>query len=268
MTPVALTIAGSDSGGGAGIEGDLKTFSALGVYGACAVTALTAQNTRGISAIHDVPPPFVAAQIDAVLSDLVVGAVKIGMLSRAAVIRAVGASLDRWRASKVVLDPVLIAGSGEPLLEPDAIGVLKEVLIPRALVLTPNLPEAAALVGGTLAQSEKEMREQAHALLALGAKAVVLKGGHGSGADSIDLFLDRDRARVLRAKRIGSRNTHGTGCAFSAAIAAGLAKGVDLEAAVRAAKGFVHGAIAVADTLRIGSGAGPVHHFHATWPKP
>jgi hydroxymethylpyrimidine/phosphomethylpyrimidine kinase len=268
MTAVALTIAGSDSGGGAGIEGDLKTFSALGVYGACAVTALTAQNTHGISAIHDLPPAFVAAQIDAVLSDLGVGAVKIGMLSRAAVIHAVAASLDRWHASKVVLDPVLVAGSGERLLEPDAIGVLKGVLIPRALVFTPNLPEAAVLVGGTLAQSEKEMREQAHALLALGAKAVVLKGGHGSGADSIDLFLDRDRARVLRAKRIGSRNTHGTGCAFSAAIAAGLAKGMDLEAAVRAAKEFVHGAIAAADTLGIGSGAGPVHHFHATWPKP
>jgi hydroxymethylpyrimidine/phosphomethylpyrimidine kinase len=266
MTAVALTIAGSDSGGGAGIEGDLKTFSALGVYGACAITALTAQNTRGISAIHDVPPEFVAAQIAAVLSDLAVGAVKIGMLFRAAVIHAVAASLERGRASKVVLDPVLVASSGVPLLEPDAVEVLKAVLIPRALVLTPNLPEAAALLGGTPARNEQEMQEQARALLALGAKAVVLKGGHGSGADSIDLLLDRERAVVLRAKRIESRNTHGTGCAFSAAIAAGLAKGMDLEAAVRCAKDFVHGAIAAADALPLGSGVGPVHHFHRMWP--
>jgi hydroxymethylpyrimidine/phosphomethylpyrimidine kinase len=266
MTPIALTIAGSDSGGGAGIEGDLKTFSALGVYGACAITALTAQNTRGISAIHDVPPEFVAAQIDAVLSDLAVGAVKIGMLSRAAVIHAVAQSLDRGRASKVVLDPVLIASSGTPLLDPDAIELLKTVLIPRALVVTPNLPEAAVLLGGTPARNEQEMREQARALLALGAKAVALKGGHGSGADSIDLLLDRDRAVVLRAKRIESRHTHGTGCAFSAAIAAALAKGMDLEAAVRCAKEFVHGAIAAAATLAIGTGVGPVHHFHGKGP--
>jgi hydroxymethylpyrimidine/phosphomethylpyrimidine kinase len=265
MMPIAVTIAGSDSGGGAGIAGDLKTFSALGVYGACVLTALTAQNTKGVSAIHDVPADFVAAEIDAVFSDLDVGAVKIGMLSQASVIDAVAAGLERWRQAKVVLDPVLVASSGDRLLAPEALDVLKRVLIPRALVLTPNLPEAAALLGGAPAETEDAMREQARALLALGARTVVMKGGHGEGADSIDLLVDRDRAVALRAKRIQSRHTHGTGCAFSAAIAAGLAKGMSVEAAVRAAKDYVHAAIAAADTLGIGSGAGPVHHFHAVW---
>jgi hydroxymethylpyrimidine/phosphomethylpyrimidine kinase len=266
MTPIAVTIAGSDSGGGAGLQGDLKTFSALGVYGACVVTALTAQNTAGVTAIHDVPADFVAAQMDAVLSDLQVGAVKIGMLSQPAVIHAVAAGLDRWRQSKVVLDPVMLASSGERLLALDAIDVLKGVLIPRALVLTPNLPEAAALLGMPVAESEDDMRAQAQRLLALGAKTVVLKGGHGQGRDSVDLLVDRNGAVALRLIRFGSRNPHGTGCAFSAALAAGLAQGLDVEAATRSAKRYVHAAIAAADTLAIGSGPGPVHHFHALWP--
>jgi hydroxymethylpyrimidine/phosphomethylpyrimidine kinase len=265
MTPIAVTIAGSDSGGGAGLQGDLKTFSALGVYGASVVTALTAQNTAGVTAIHDVPADFVTAQIDAVFSDLGVGAVKIGMLSQPAVIRAVAAGLDRWRATKVVLDPVMVASSGDRLLAADAIDVLKRVLIPRALVVTPNLPEAAALLGLPVARTQDDMHAQAQALLSLGAKAVVIKGGHGEGADSIDLLVDRNGAVALPMVRIASRNTHGTGCAFSAAIAAGLAKGLELEAATRSAKRYVHAAIAAADALAIGSGPGPVNHFHAMW---
>jgi hydroxymethylpyrimidine/phosphomethylpyrimidine kinase len=266
MTPIAVTIAGSDSGGGAGLQGDLKTFAALGVYGACVVTALTAQNTAGVTAIHDVPADFVAAQMDAVLSDLQVGAVKIGMLSQPAVIHAVAAGLDRWRQTKVVLDPVMVASSGDRLLAADAIDVLKRVLVPRALVLTPNLPEAAALLGLPVAETQDDMREQAQRLLALGAKAVVIKGGHAQGRDSVDLLVDRNGAVALPLVRIASRNTHGTGCAFSAAIAAGLAKGMDLAEATRSAKAYVHAAIAAADTLAIGSGPGPVHHFHALWP--
>jgi hydroxymethylpyrimidine/phosphomethylpyrimidine kinase len=268
MTPIAVTIAGSDSGGGAGLQGDLKTFSALGVYGACVVTALTAQSTAGVTAIHDVSADFVAAQMDAVFSDLQVGAVKIGMLSQPAIIHAVAAGLDRWRQSKVVLDPVMLASSGDRLLALDAIDVLKRVLIPRALVLTPNLPEAAALLGTPVAESEDEMRAQAQRLLTLGAQAVVLKGGHAQGRDSVDLLVDRNGAVALPLVRIASRNTHGTGCAFSAAIAAGLAQGLDVEAATRSAKRYVHAAIAAADTLAIGSGPGPVHHFHALWPGP
>jgi hydroxymethylpyrimidine/phosphomethylpyrimidine kinase len=229
MTPIAVTIAGSDSGGGAGLQGDLKTFSALGVYGACVVTALTAQNTAGVTAIHDVPADFVTAQMDAVFSDLRVGAVKIGMLSQPAVIHAVAAGLDRWRQTKVVLDPVMVASSGDRLLAGDAIDVLRRVLIPRAAVLTPNLPEAAALLGLPVAKTQDHMREQAERLLAMGAKAVVLKGGHAQGADSVDLLVDRNGAVALPLSRIASRNTHGTGCAFSAALAAGLAKGLELE---------------------------------------
>jgi hydroxymethylpyrimidine/phosphomethylpyrimidine kinase len=214
-----------------------------------------------------VPADFVTAQMDAVFSDLRVGAVKIGMLSQVATIRAVAAGLVRWQRSQVVLDPVMVASSGDRLLAPDAIEVLKRVLIPRVLVLTPNLPEAAALLGLPVAQNEDEMRAQAQQLLALGAQAVVLKGGHGEGRDSVDLLVDRNGAVALPLGRIASRNTHGTGCAFSAAIAAGLAKGMDLEAATRAAKSYVHAAIAAADALEIGSGAGPVHHFHAVWPR-
>jgi hydroxymethylpyrimidine/phosphomethylpyrimidine kinase len=268
MTPIAVTIAGSDSGGGAGLQGDLKTFSALGVYGASVVTALTAQNTAGVTAIHDVPADFVTAQMDAVFSDLRVDAVKIGMLSQPAVIHAVAAGLERWRQSKVVLDPVMVASSGDRLLARDAVEVLMRLLVPRAAVLTPNLPEAAALLGVPVAQSEDEMRAQAQRLLALGAQAVVIKGGHAQGRDSVDLLVDRNGVVALPLGRISSRNTHGTGCAFSAAIAAGLAKGMDLEAATRSAKAYVHAAIAAADALAIGSGAGPVHHFHAVWRGP
>jgi hydroxymethylpyrimidine/phosphomethylpyrimidine kinase len=266
MTAVAVTIAGSDSGGGAGVQGDLKTFSALGVYGASVITALTAQSTTGVSAIFDLPPDFIAAQMDAVLPDLHPAAAKIGMLSRAATVRAVAAGLDRHRQRNVVLDPVVAASSGERLLATDAIDVLLRELIPRVRVLTPNLPEAAVLLGTTPASSEDEMRAQAQRLIALGAAAVVLKGGHGEGPESVDLLVDRDGALALRLERIPARGSHGTGCAFSAAIAAGLAKGETLPAAVRAAKAYVHAAIAVAGRLAVGSGNGPIHHFHAIWP--
>jgi hydroxymethylpyrimidine/phosphomethylpyrimidine kinase len=265
MIPIAVTIAGSDSSGGAGIQADLKTFSALGVYGASVVTALTAQNTKGVSAIHDVPPDFIAAQIDAVFADLNVRAVKIGMLSQAAVIETVAGRLDHWRAPNIVLDPVMVATSGDRLLNQEAIDVLKRVLIPRALVITPNLPEAAALLDAPLAQTEAEMRGQGERLLALGARAVLIKGGHGEGAESVDLLVEATSVTRLAAARVPTRNTHGTGCTLSSAIAAGLAKGLELAPAVREAKAFVSAAILASERLTVGAGHGPVHHFHASW---
>jgi hydroxymethylpyrimidine/phosphomethylpyrimidine kinase len=265
MTPIAVTIAGSDSSGGAGIQADLKTFSALGVYGASVIAALTAQNTRGVTAIHDVPADFVAAQIDAVFSDLKVGAVKIGMLSNPATIQAVAAGLERHRQTKIVLDPVMVAASGARLLVPAAVEVLKRALLPRALVVTPNLPEAAALLDAPLAETEMQMQAQAERLLALGARAVLMKGGHGKGPESADLLVEPTRTVRLVAARHATLNTHGTGCTLSSAIAAGLAKGCDLASAVRAAKDYVTAAIAAADRLAIGHGHGPVHHFHAWW---
>jgi hydroxymethylpyrimidine/phosphomethylpyrimidine kinase len=263
-TAIAVTIAGSDSGGGAGIQADLKTFSALGVYGASVITALTAQSTKGVTAIHDVPADFITAQIDAVFSDLHPGSVKIGMLGNAAAIGAVAAGLERHHAHDVVLDPVMIATSGDKLLQDDAIDALRK-LIARARVLTPNLPEAAALLDSPVAGNEEEMRAQAEKLLALGAAAVLIKGGHGSGPESVDLLVDADTCTRFAAPRIGTRNTHGTGCTLAAAVAAGLAKGLALNAAVREAKAYVSAAIAAADRVKVGAGSGPVHHFHKWW---
>ena len=220
MTAIAVTIAGSDSSGGAGIQADLKTFSALGAYGASVITALTAQNTTGVTAIHDVPASFIARQIDAVFSDLAVGAVKIGMLSQPSVIEAVAAGLERHHQRNVVLDPVMISTTGHRLIAPQAVEVLRRVLIPRALILTPNLPEAAALLDTAVAESEAEMRLQAERLLTLGPGAVLLKGGHGTGAESLDVYSDGTAEVRLPAPRIATRNTHGTGCTLSAAIAA------------------------------------------------
>lgn len=265
MTAIAVTIAGSDSGGGAGIQADLKTFSALGVYGASVIAALTAQNTLGVTGIHDVPAAFVAAQIDAVFSDLDVGAVKIGMLSQPDVIRAVAAGLDKYDQQKVVLDPVMVATSGDMLLREEAVSVLVSELLPRAALVTPNMREAARLVDGPVAASEAEMLAQAEAILGLGARAVLLKGGHGEGPESADLLLSPSIRRWYRAPRIATRNTHGTGCTLSSAIAAGLALGQDLEAAVETGKRYVSEAIAAADRLSIGRGHGPVHHFHRWW---
>jgi hydroxymethylpyrimidine/phosphomethylpyrimidine kinase len=265
MTAIALTIAGSDSSGGAGIQADLKTFAALGVYGASVITALTAQNTQGVTGIHDVPAAFIAAQIDAVFSDLAVGAVKIGMVSRAAAIEAVARGLTRHKASNIVLDPVMVASSGDKLLASDAVGALRRLLIPRALIVTPNLPEAAALAGSTPARNESEMEVQARQILALGARNVLIKGGHGAGEESVDLLIGQNEVVRLAAKRIATKNTHGTGCTLSSAIAAGLAQGRDLVTAVQDAKAYVTAAIAAADTLAVGHGHGPLHHFHSQW---
>ena len=266
MTPIAVTIAGSDSGGGAGIQADLKTFSALGVYGASVITALTAQNTKGVTGIHDVPPDFIAAQIDAVFSDLDVRAVKIGMLSQPAVIEAVAAGLDRWKAKNVVLDPVMVATSGDRLLNPQAIDVLKRVLIPRALVITPNLPEAAALLDEPLARNEDEMLAQAGRLRDRGAQAVLIKGGHGDGAESVDMLVLASSFTRLATPRVDTKNTHGTGCTLSSAIAAGLAKGLDLVDRRARGQGLCQrGDRGLRTRLTIGSGHGPVHHFHSWW---
>ena len=265
MTAVAVTVAGSDSGGGAGIQADLKTFAALGCYGATVVTALTAQNTKGVAGIHDVPPEFIEAQFDAVFSDIAVDAVKVGMLSRSQTIAAVVTGLDRYGQTNVVVDPVMIATSGERLLDDDAVDTLIHVLIPRARVITPNLLEAAALLGRPVAADESAMRGQAERLLLHGAKAVLIKGGHGSGPVCVDLLVERDTVTRFAAPRIATRNTHGTGCTLSSAVAAGLAKGYGLSEATRRAKDYVTAAIANADRLGIGTGNGPVHHFHRWW---
>jgi hydroxymethylpyrimidine/phosphomethylpyrimidine kinase len=265
MTAIALTIAGSDSSGGAGVQADLKTFSALGVYGASVITALTAQNTQGVTAIHDVPTDFITAQIDAVFSDLAVGAVKIGMLSQAPTIEAVAQELRRHNAKNIVLDPVMVATSGDRLLAADAVGALRKLLFPQALVATPNLPEAAALLDHAPARSEAEMEAQARALLDFGAQYVLIKGGHGEGAESVDLLVDATSVTRFAGMRVATKNTHGSGCTLSSAVAAGIAKGHDLKTAVRDAKTYVTAAIAAADTLAIGHGGGPLHHFHETW---
>lgn len=265
MTAIAVTIAGSDSGGGAGIQADLKTFSALGVYGASILTALTAQNTRGVTAIHDVPPDFIGAQIDAVFSDLKVDAVKIGMLSLSEAIHAVALGLKRHDVRSVVLDPVMVAASGDALLAADAISELVDALFPLAELITPNLPEAARLLGCAIASDRSDMQVQAERLMALGARAVLLKGGHGKGGESDDLLLFGNTCHWFSAPRHATSNTHGTGCTLSSAIAAGLAKGLPMVESVAAAKLYVTGAIKAADGLNIGTGHGPVHHFHRQW---
>lgn len=266
MTPIALTIAGSDSSGGAGIQADLKTFSALGVYGASAIVALTAQNTLGVTAIHDAPPEFIAAEIDAVMDDLDVRAVKIGMVSRVETIEAIADALIRHKVERIVLDPVMVASSGARLLAPDAIAAVRDRLVPLALVVTPNLPEAAELLGAEIARDEVDMAEQARALRRLGARAALVKGGHGEGAEAADVLVGEDGAASrFAAPRIATRNTHGTGCTLSSAIAAELAKGRGLVDAVSTAKAYVAAAIAAADRLTIGRGHGPVHHFHGWW---
>ncbi len=261
-TPIALTIAGSDSSGGAGIQADLKTFAALGVYGASVITALTAQNTSGVSGIHVVPADFVTAQIDALFSDLHVDAVKIGMVAQLATIDAIAAALTRWSPKDVVLDPVMVATSGDRLLAADAVDALRTRLLPRASLVTPNLPEAAALLDEPVALSESAIESQGKRLLAMGCRAVLIKGGHGQGTESIDYLIDGSGTIALEAPRIATRNTHGTGCSLSSTIAAGLARGDGMETSVRNAKAWVHAAIAAADRLDVGHGNGPIHHYH------
>ncbi|WP_027579941.1 bifunctional hydroxymethylpyrimidine kinase/phosphomethylpyrimidine kinase [Bradyrhizobium sp. Ai1a-2] len=262
MTPIALTIAGSDSSGGAGIQADLKTFAALGVYGASVITALTAQNTMGVRGIHQVPAEFVTAQIDAVFSDLAVGAVKIGMVAELSIIDAIAAGLERWSPRHIVFDPVMVATSGDRLLAAEAVDALRTRLIPLASLITPNLPEAAALLDEPMASDEAAIESQGRRLLALGCQAVLIKGGHRQGSESIDYLVDADSAIMLAAPRINTANTHGTGCSLSSAIAAGLAKGEDMASAVRNAKRWISAAIEAADRFTVGHGHGPVHHFH------
>ncbi|WP_390913601.1 bifunctional hydroxymethylpyrimidine kinase/phosphomethylpyrimidine kinase [Pseudosulfitobacter sp. SM2401] len=258
MIAKALTIAGSDSGGGAGVQADLKSFSAMGVYGASVVTAITAQNTQAVTAIHAVPDDIVAAQIKAVLDDIDIHAIKIGMLGTPSLIKAVVEALSNFSGS-IVLDPVMVAQSGDKLLADSAIDALTTQLIPRATLLTPNLPEAESLVGaGTLA-------EQSARLFDLGAQAVLMKGGHADGATCVDALVTRDATHQLSAPRIQTGNTHGTGCSFSSAIAACLAQGLTLKASVVRSHHWLHQAIVQADTLEVGHGHGPVHHFHALW---
>jgi len=265
MTPIALTIAGSDSGGGAGIQADLKAMSALGTYGASVITAVTAQNTRAVTAVHGIPLPVIAAQIDAVLTDLNVGAIKIGMLSTPDIVRTVADSIAGF-SGPIVLDPVMIAKSGDALLAQDAIQTLREVLVPRATLLTPNLPEATCLLDCTEADTPDQMIAQGLALCGLGARAVLMKGGHGRGEICHDLLIDPTGCVTeFKAPRRDTRNTHGTGCTLSSSVAAGLSKGLSLIEAVSQAHDYLQGAITQADSLRIGKGHGPVHHFHRVW---
>ena len=260
--PIALTIAGSDPSGGAGIQADLKTFTALGVYGASVITALTAQNTRGVTGVMKVPADFIAAQFDAVTSDLNIGAVKTGMLADAETVACVSERLSRLRGIPVVVDPVMVATSGDRLIDESAITAVRDQLIPKATLITPNLPEAAALLSADVALTERDMFAQANALLQLGCGAVLIKGGHGGGEEAVDVLATKagDRLR-LSMPRIDTRNTHGTGCTLAAAIAANLAMGARLEPSVRSAKSFVWSAIESAATQQIGLGSGPVDHL-------
>jgi hydroxymethylpyrimidine/phosphomethylpyrimidine kinase len=261
-----LTIAGSDSSGGAGIQADLKTFAALGCYGMSAITALTAQNTVGVSGIHPVPPDFAAAQIAAVLEDIGADAVKIGMLYSVELIRAVAEQLQKFNARNIVLDPVMVAQSGDRLLRDDAVGAITEYLMPLADVVTPNIPEAEVLVGRGI-RSVEEMRQAARELGRFGSRSILMKGGHREEDDSSDLLYvcREDRFVTLTADRVSSRNTHGTGCTLSSAIAAGLAKGETLEDAVRQAKDYISHAIRAGAGYTVGRGHGPVHHFFNYW---
>ena len=261
-----LTIAGSDSGGGAGIQADLKTFSAIGCYGMSVITALTAQNTRGVNGIHAVPPAFAIEQIDAVLSDIGADAIKIGMLYSTELIEVVAAALKRHGAEKIGLDPVMVAQSGDKLLQDDAVEAIKSYLMPLAEVVTPNLPEAVVLTGQAI-QSRQDVESAANALAAHGSRSILIKGGHGDENQSSDLlYLAGEDQRVwLTAERIQTRNNHGTGCTLSSAIAAYLARGHDIEPAVQKAKSYMNRAIAAGAAYIIGNGHGPVHHFFKWW---
>ncbi|MBX2880844.1 MAG: bifunctional hydroxymethylpyrimidine kinase/phosphomethylpyrimidine kinase [Granulosicoccus sp.] len=262
---MALTIAGSDSGGGAGIQADLKAFSALGTYGASVITAVTAQNTRGVTAVHGIPLDVIRAQIDAVLSDLNVRAIKIGMLATPDIIETVALAIQDF-SGPVVLDPVMVAKSGDRLLATEAIDALKTHLISQATLVTPNLPEAAELLGEKETDVEGEVIQQGKSICALGAQSVLMKGGHAKGEICTDWLINaHDDPVAFTAKRIATNNTHGTGCTLSSSIAANLAKGQRLEQAVNIAHQYLHQAIAQADQLDVGAGHGPVHHFHAVW---
>lgn len=261
-TPIALTIAGSDSGGGAGMQADLKTFSALGVFGCSAITSLTAQNTLGVQGVLSIPPAFVQQQIHSVLSDINVGAIKSGMLATADIIAAVAESLTAYPQIPFVLDPVMVATSGDRLLAEDAIQILIEKLLPLATLITPNLHEAAVLLNTTVASNLEQMQLQGEQLLQLGARAVLMKGGHTEGENATDLLITAVSVDAFSAPRLQTKNTHGTGCTLASAIAAGLAKKLSLGDSVKQAKDYLHQALVHSEKLHVGQGSGPVHHFY------
>ncbi len=263
--PNLVSIAGVDPSGGAGVLADLKTFSALGAYGCGVIAALTAQNTRAVTGIHEVPPAFLRLQLDTLFEDVRIDAVKIGMLASGDLIRVVADALRRYRPAFVVLDPVMVAKSGDRLLRADAVEALRTELLPLATVLTPNLPEAGDLLGRTLSDLPEDMREAAAALHALGPKYVLVKGGHGSGPEVVDVLHDGRRFDEFSAVRIATRNTHGTGCTLSSAIAALLPQRSTVADAVRDAHDYLLGAIRASGELEVGSGHGPLHHFHQVW---
>lgn len=269
--PKTLTIAGVDPSGGAGVLADVKTMSALGAYACGVIAALTAQNTQGVSGVLPIDAAFVAQQIDTLFADVKIDAVKIGMLGRRQIIETVAERLTHWKPAHIVLDPVMIAKSGDALLEREAIGALREALLPGVTLLTPNLPEAGVLLAQRPADTVKEMRRVAERLREVmnhqGHRWVFLKGGHLPGDMAVDLLHDGDRMIELATPRIETKNTHGTGCTLSAALAALLPQTEDVPEAARRAKAYLTEAIRYADTLHIGAGHGPVHHFHAMWGK-
>jgi hydroxymethylpyrimidine/phosphomethylpyrimidine kinase len=265
--PNVLSIAGVDPSGGAGVFADLKAFSALRAYGCGAVTALTAQNTRAVTGIHEVPPEFLRLQLDTLFADVRIDAVKIGMLASSALIEVVAEALHRYRPPFVVLDPVMVAKSGDRLLRTDAVEALRTRLLPLATVVTPNLPEAGDLLGGSAPDAPAAMREAARALHRLGPGAVLMKGGHLPGERLLDVLFDGTDFLELPIDRVPTRNTHGTGCTLSSAIAALLPQRGGVRDAVREAQGYVLGALRGAEALSVGSGHGPLHHFHQLWPR-
>jgi len=262
-TPIALTIAGSDSSGGAGIQADLKTFSAFGVYGASVLTALTAQNTTGVQGVLAIPPAFVTAQMESVFADLRLDSIKTGMLANAAIVKAVATALAGLPTVPVVIDPVMVATSGDLLLEPDAVAAISGLLLPRGDLVTPNLPEAARLSGEPEAASVDAMARQGRIILGNGARAVLVKGGHGGGDDAIDVLVTHDGVRVFSGRRVSTPHAHGTGCTLSSAIAALLARGLGLTDAVSRAKTYVRLALEAGRDLGVGHGHGPVDHLYA-----
>ncbi len=267
--PQTLTIAGSDPSGGAGIQADLKTFSALGAYGMSVLTALTVQNTHGVRGVHNVPPSFVADQIQALFDDTHIDAVKIGMLGSAQTVERVAGCLAEKRPPVIVVDPVMVAKSGHRLLDPDAVAAVRERLLPLASVITPNLPEAGDLLGEEEAVDVAGMRAAAEKLHGFGATSVLVKGGHLDAAEAIDVFYDGESFSELKAPRTATRNTHGTGCTLSSAIAALAPRAASLRAAVDGGKRYLTAALQQGDHLPLadtnGTGHGPVHHFHALW---
>ena len=264
MTTVALTIAGSDPSGGAGVQADLKAFSALGAYGMSVITALTAQSTQGVNGVHAIPAEFIEAQFNTLYQDIHIDSVKIGMLMNKEIVTTVHQLLNNHPIANIVLDTVMIAKGGHPLLKADAVSAIRDLLLPLATIITPNLPEAAALLDCSEAKNEDEMQRQGYELLKLGCQAVLMKGGHLPSQESPDYLITDNKIIRMSSPRIVTKNTHGTGCTLSAAIAALLPKH-NLEEAIKYAKNYLQGAIEHADSLKIGKGIGPTHHFYQWW---